>query len=324
VQVARELHPVAPARGLRRGFTAAELAADRGWTLELGAWIEPELERLARWAEEREDPEGEYAHGRVELPGLEALARRIHAGLVAERGVVRVVGLDPGLDDSLLRLVHLALGAGIGCVLETYGRLYDVVDRGADHRSERVPVSMTREATGLHTDSSALAVEPDHVGLLCLWPAASGGESRVSSALLAHERLRREAPEALRCLYRDFLRDLVTPGAERSSRNLLANRFPVFRHDPRRGLTMRYMRYWIERAHGDLGVPLAAVELEAFDRLDEVLDDPEHAHAFRLERGELLWVDNRTVAHDRTAYEPDPRRPRALVRMWTQARGADS
>ncbi len=324
MQPARELHPVAPARGLRRGFTARELAADGGWTLEVGAELEPELERLARWAEGREDPEAAYADGVVALPRLRALTGRVREELGSGRGVARVVGLDPSLPDSLLRLVHLAVACGLGRVLETYGRLYDVVDRGADHRSERVPVSMTRETTGLHTDSSARSVEPDHVGLLCLWPAASGGASRVASALHVHEHLRREAPDALRRLYRDFLRDLVTPGAERTRENLLANRFPVFRHDAERGLTLRYMRYWIERAHGDLDVPLEAEEVAAFDRLDALLGAPEHAHAFRLERGELLWIDNRTVAHDRTAYEPDPVRGRALVRTWTEARRGGS
>ena len=320
MQLTRAFHEVAPPEGLRAGFTAAELQADPGWTVVVGGELDRDLEELARWAEGRADPEAEYRRGVVRLPGLEALGLRLRAELVSGRGVARVVGLDRDLPDELLRLVHLVLGMTMGTVLETYGRLFDVVDRGVDHRCERVPVSMTREATGLHTDSSSRSVQPEQVGLLCLVPAMQGGLSRISSALHAHEHLRREAPEALRCLYREFLRDLVTPGASRTTEALLENRFPVFRLDPQHGLTLRYMRYWIERAHDDLGVHLEDAEVEAFDRLDEVLGAPEHAFTLRLERGDLLWLDNRVVAHDRTGYESHPERPRALVRAWVGAR----
>ena len=36
---------------------------------------------------------------------------------------------------------------------------------------------------------------------------------------------------------------------------------------------------------------------------------------FTLQRGEMLWVDNPTTLHDRTAYEDDPG-PQNLLRQW--------
>jgi alpha-ketoglutarate-dependent taurine dioxygenase len=47
------------------------------------------------------------------------------------------------------------------------------------------------------------------------------------------------------------------------------------------------------------------------------LGDERFVLSFTLQRGEMLWVNNRTIAHNRTAFADDPQAPRTLVRMWT-------
>jgi hypothetical protein len=309
---------IAPESAARRGWTATRLREDGGWLVPAGAEERADAERLAEWARAQADPVAAFAPGIVETPALERLADRVGEALRGT-GVARVVALDPGLDDLALRMAYLATGLAGGPSLDNYGRLFDVVDRGEDHRRNAVPVSMTRESTSFHTDSSARDTCPDRVGLLCLAPAAEGGESLVSSAVAVHEELRRRAPELLRALYRPYMRDVVTPGTERNLEAVRANRFPIYAHDERRGeLVFRYMRYWIERAHEMAGEPLAAEERAAFDLLDALLADERHALSFTLARGEMLWVDNRLVAHNRTGFRDDPAAPRRLVRMWTQ------
>jgi hypothetical protein len=308
---------IAPESATRSGWTAARLREEGGWIVAAGAEERAECERLAAWARDQADPVGTYAPGVVPSPALERLAERVGAALRAF-GVARVVDLDPALDDAALRMAYLATGLAGGPSLDNYGRLFDVVDRGEDYRKNAVPVSMTRESTSFHTDSSARDTCPDRVGLLCLSAAAEGGESLVSSAVAVHEELRRVAPEALRVLYRSYMRDVVTPGTARNLDAVRANRFPVYAFDERRGeLVFRYMRYWIERAHEMVGEPLLADERAAFDRLDALLEDQRFALSFRLRRGEMLWVDNRLVAHNRTSFRDDPAAPRRLVRMWT-------
>ena len=311
-------HEPAPAALTRHAWTAARMHEDLRWTLRVEGGERREALRLAEWAAGRKDPEAEYEHGVLELPALRRLGARVHDELHRGSGIARVVGLDAELDDGALRLAYLASGLATGPALANYGRLFDVKDRGEDYRTSAVPVSMTRESTSYHTDSSAKDVEPDHVGLLCLRPALRGGESLASSAVAVHEELRRRHPALLKVLYRDYLRDVVTPGTERNLDRIRENRFPVFRWDSaRQALTFRYMRYWIERAHELAGEPLLAEETEAFDRLDELLADERFALGFTLQRGEMLWVNNRAVAHNRTGFVDDPVLPRTLVRMWT-------
>jgi hypothetical protein len=215
------------------------------------------------------------------------------------------------------RLLFLAIGAAMGSPLTQYGRLYAVKDRGADYRNSLAPVSMTRERTGFHTDSSARTVLPDFVGLLCERPGLAGGDSLVSSAVRVAETLMREAPEAWQLLQQDFVRDLVTPGAETSLAALQQNRFPVFAADREpAGWTFRYMRYWLERGQEKADMAVGPHVRAALDLVDELLAAPEHVVQFRLDAGEMLWVNNRTMAHDRTAFTDDPDAPRLMWRMW--------
>jgi alpha-ketoglutarate-dependent taurine dioxygenase len=305
-----------------KAWTAAQLAADTRWTFRVGDAEHRDAQRVARWAAEREAPEQRYMRGMVEIPALTALGAELREQMRNGYGVGRVLGFDPSLDDATLRLTYLALGLEVGEALSHYGRLFDVKDRGEDYRTSAVPVSMTRESTSYHTDSSARDVLPDHVALLCLQSALKGGESLVSSAISAHDALSASAPDCLALLYRDYYRDVVTPGTERNFDRIRENRFPVYRYEPSRGtVTFRYMRYWIERAHALLDQPLPGDVIAAFDRLDAALDAPRLVLSFTMRRGEMVWIDNRNLAHNRSAFVDAPGAPRTLVRMWSVDRG---
>jgi hypothetical protein len=250
-----------------------------------------------------------------ELEQLNQLARRVRIELTEGTGVARVA--SPGdVNDLFLRRYYLAFGVLLGDPLGNYGRLYDVKDRGGDYTKTAIPVSQTRAATGLHTDSSALDVLPDLVGLMCIRSARSGGASRIACALRAHQRLVEEDAKSLAWLQQPHLRDIVTPGADRSQR--MRNQFPVFGDQSGRGVTCRYMRFWIEKGYENAGVDVPGGLPESLDALDGYLEEKGAVANFRLQRGEMLWVDNCTTLHDRTGYEDDPDAPRLLLRQWVK------
>lgn len=255
------------------------------------------------------------------LPRLAAFGARVREQLVGGYGLCRIGGVGGlGLTAEHQRCLYAALGCSLGTPMTQYGRLYPVVDRGASYTEEAVPVSMTNSETSFHTDSSAVDAVPDFVGLLCEQPSNHGGDSLVSNALRVRETLRREAPGALEVLSRPWIRDVVTPGIEKTREALLRNRFPVFgRCERTGGVLFRYMRYWIETGQEKAGRPIGPDARAAFDLLDELLERPENVVRFRLDHGDVLWVNNRTLAHNRTAYRDEPGNVRKLQRMWIRA-----
>jgi alpha-ketoglutarate-dependent taurine dioxygenase len=193
--------------------------------------------------------------------------------------------------------------------------LYDVRDSGQDvARGARF--SVTRYESSFHTDNSFGETIVDYVGLLCLKTAQSGGVSQVVSGLTAVEALRREHPEALATLCRPFHVD--RRGGVRAGEALTVLRPAIEREGP--VPLFRYLRYWIEAGHEKAGAPLTLAQREALDRLDEVLNRPPLRAEFSLEPGQVYFVNNRWILHNRTAFEdhPEPDRRRHLVRLWLE------
>jgi alpha-ketoglutarate-dependent taurine dioxygenase len=313
------MSPVPPADAVRPLCWDARTMDQRGaWRWVAGADVRRDAERLRGWARTTGEPVSALRPESVPTPALAALAASVRRELDEGSGVAWIQGLGE-LSELSLRLAYLKLGLELGASVDTYGRLYEVKDSGASYRTGAIPVSQTRESTGMHTDSSGREVWPRLVGLACVRQARTGGGSRLVSAAQAHERLRASHPRLLARLYETFIRDIVTPGSARDPAEVAANRFPVFSFGRR--LALRYMRYWIERGHERAGERLDEEATRAFDALDAALSDPAHVVSFRMAPGDLLFIDNTTVAHDRDAYEEDPDQPRLMLRLWLAPAG---
>jgi alpha-ketoglutarate-dependent taurine dioxygenase len=194
--------------------------------------------------------------------------------------------------------------------------LYDVRDTGQDVRYG-ARFSVTNAESTFHTDNSFGKEVLDYVGLLCVNAARSGGRSQMVSAFAVHNQLLERHPEALAQLYRPYEVDRrggVLPGEPPTIPA------PVLAHD-RGGLLCRYLRYWIEVGQEKAGQPLAGEPKRALDVLDEVMADPEMQVEFDLRPGDMYFINNRWLLHNRTAYEDhdEPERKRHLVRLWLQA-----
>jgi alpha-ketoglutarate-dependent taurine dioxygenase len=140
------------------------------------------------------------------------------------------------------------------------------------------------------------------------------------SGYAALDALRREHPEVLETLSRPFHVD--RRGGVRDGEAPTVLRPVITGEGPE--LTYRYLRYWIEAGHDRAREPLTAAQRHALDVLDEVLQRPALRAEFSLEPGQVYFINNRWILHNRTAFEdhPEPERRRHLVRLWLEARKA--
>jgi alpha-ketoglutarate-dependent taurine dioxygenase len=194
--------------------------------------------------------------------------------------------------------------------------LYDVRDTG-QQLAQGARFSVTNYESSFHTDNSFGEGLADYVGLLCLRPARTGGVSQVVSGYTVRDCLSREAPDVLAVLSRQFHID--RRGGTRQGEAPTV-RFPVLEENGGR-LVFRYLRYWIEAGHTKAGVPLSAEQVRALDVFDGVLARPELRAEFCLTAGDMFFINNRWILHNRTAFEdhPEPDRRRHLVRLWVRA-----
>jgi hypothetical protein len=200
--------------------------------------------------------------------------------------------------------------------------LYDVRDTGQDV-AYGARFSVTSSESSFHTDNSFGDTVVDYVGLLCLSPAKSGGLSQNVSGYAVVNELQQSDPAALETLSRPFHVDRrggVKPGEEPTVL------FPVITRDDSGALLFRYLRYWIEAGHQKANQPLTPEQQHALGALDQVLARPELRVEFHLEPGQMFFINNRWILHNRTGFEDDPapERRRHYVRLWLQARKSPS
>jgi hypothetical protein len=195
--------------------------------------------------------------------------------------------------------------------------LYDVRDTGQDVRYG-ARFSVTNAESTFHTDNSFGEEILDYVGLLCLAGARAGGLSQVLSAFSVYHELREHHPDVLQILGQPFHFDRrggVPEGETPTSR------LPILQGDGR-DLTVRYLRYWIEVGHEKAGQPLTPAQVRALDVLDGLLGQRDLRVEFNLEPGQMFFINNRWIFHNRTGFEdhPEPERRRHYVRLWLQAK----
>ena len=218
------------------------------------------------------------------------------------------------LDEA--KAAYWLIGQSIGIPMKQNMRgtlLYDVRDTGADVR-KGVRFSVTNAESTFHNDNAFGATVPDVVGLLCVRTARSGGRSQLVSAYAIHNELLKNHPEVLGTLYENFYFDCR---GEHAPDEPPVSQTQVFHWDGR-DLTNRYLYYYIQVGHEKMKRPLDSKQENALEVLEELLRRPEFSVEFTLRPGQILFVNNRRILHNRTAYQDfsDPERRRHYVRLW--------
>ena len=255
---------------------------------------------------------------RFALPRLEPKLRRLRETLIHGIGfeVIRGIPVDR-VSEELASTMFCGLGAHLGSARSQNARgelLGHVRDVGADSKDPNVRIYQTHERQTFHTDSS------DVVGLLCLNEAREGGDSLLVSAVSMYNVMRRERPDLLPYLFDEIATDRrgEVPRGEKSYFTI-----PVFNWHAG-WLTVMYQRQYIDSAQRFPDAPrLTTGHVEALDMFDRLANDPRLNFTMRLERGDMQFVYNHSLLHDRTAFVdwPEPERRRHLLRLWLSIPG---
>jgi hypothetical protein len=184
-----------------------------------------------------------------------------------------------------------------------------VRDVGANARDPNARIYQTAERQTFHTDSS------DVVGLLCIREAMEGGESLlVSTAAIFNEMLDRR-PDLVPLLFDPIATDRrgEVPEGEKPYLEIP----PLSWHAG--FLTGFYQRQYIDSAQRfPDAMRLTPAHVEALDLFDALANDKRLHFSMKLQPGDMQFVYNHALLHDRTGFRdwPDPSRKRHLLRLW--------
>jgi hypothetical protein len=196
--------------------------------------------------------------------------------------------------------------------------LYDVKDSGKS-LGYGVRRSVTNLAQPFHTDGAWLWMPPAYVGLFCLRAAQTGGLSRFVSLITVHHEMWRRYPDLLARLYRPFWWDRQ---AEHGPDDRRFCRHPVYHHDGQ-VLMARYYEDYIHNGYKLAGESLDDTGREALAAMRSIIEAPENWVEFRMEMGQLQYINNRRFAHARTGFTDMDgwQAQRHMVRVWNRDEG---
>jgi len=300
-------------------WRAAELDADPQWRIRLSRAQAGEVASAVAELRRRGARAAEFAREDFPLPTLAPLLARVSHDLEHGRGCVLLSGLPvaPGEPEDAARVLW-GIGAYLGRALRQHARVNlggyrddlvgTIVDQGLDYNAPNVFGSATGAEQMPHTDPA------DVVGLLCVRPAASGGVSRIASAMAVYNELRARRPELLDILFEGFHHDLR--GQEAGATATTPRRMPVFSRCEGR-LACIFNSKTVLAAQQKTGIALTPLEREALDAVVALALDPAFQVEMNLQPGDLQLLNNYTILHSRTAWtDADPARRRTMLRLW--------
>ena len=287
-----------------------EMRAAGGWELRLSA---AEIEEIDRAVAAIDRPLIEVGREAFPLPALGPKLARLRRELLEGRGFFLLRGLPVArMGRERAAAAFWGIGAHFGSARSQNARghlMGHVRDLGLHSSNPAVRVYQTRERQQFHTDSV------DIVALMCLQPARSGGLSSIVSSVAVHNEIVRRRPDLARALYEPFFTDRRGEVPE-GMKPWFA--LPVFNRIGGE-LTTIYARRYIESAQRFAEVPaLTETQREALDLFDSICESSRFRLDMAFEAGDMQFLCNHVILHDRTAFEdwPEPERRRHLLRLW--------
>ncbi len=287
----------------------------------LTSFTEPEIIELEQAAKYFMDSGGDIASLSKESFPLPTLATKLDAlriELVKGRGFEVIRGLPVNTYTvEQAAIIFCGIGTYIGSARSQNAMghiLGHVRDVGADANDPNSRIYQTSERQTFHTDSA------DVVGLLCLKEAKEGGNSLLVSTAAIYNEMTKSRPDLAALLFDPIATDRrgEIPEGEKPYFEI-----PVFSwHEG--FLTGMYQRQYIDSAQrfeGAMG--LTDRHVEALDMFDALANDPRLHIQMRLQPGDLQFVHNHSLLHDRTGFLdwPEKENRRHLLRLWLSVEG---
>ena len=172
----------------------------------------------------------------------------------------------------------------------------------------------TKEGGSYHTDGCHIYHNfPHYVGLVCINPAKSGGESKFASSYTLHNQLLEEK-NLLKILYEKFHIDKRNENKINESPTQYE---PIFQYE-NNNLVFRYQRELIEAGYKKMNQSLTSIQKDALNALDRALANENFAVAYLMNPYDMMFSNNKWLIHDRNGFEDfdEENKKRVLLRTW--------
>ena len=80
---------------------------------------------------------------------------------------------------------------------------------------------------------------------------------------------------------------------------------------------MRYLSEYITTAYKNKNLKLSKKKRRALEALNRELENKKNQRRLKMQRGDIILINNHIIAHGRTSFSIDNNNKRKLLRIWT-------
>lgn len=296
-------------------WVGPELQNDGSWIMRLDAADIAEID-AALTAAKTAGVTIPFSADKFPLPNFARKIDEIVARVSHGRGFVLVRGIPRDrYSEAECELIYWGIGIHIGTPVSQNRRghlLGHVRDEGKTLGDMEARPYQTANRMDFHCD----LLPVDLLGLFCINPARSGGESYIVSAMTVHNIIAKERPDLLEALYQPYNIDWHGEEPAGSRPWYVMPMLSAIYGVVSSRITSRRFVLSVTR-HGE---HLAATSkmLEAIEFAQEVANRPELRLSMMLEPGDMQFVNNLTTLHARSEFEDfdEDDKKRHLLRFW--------
>jgi len=288
------------------------------WLVQLTSDEIAELEQAADSFLATTKEIGEITKEKFPLPHIGGHLAKLRETLINGIGFEVIRGLPVAkYNQQFAATIFCDVGAHLGSARSQNAMghiLGHVQDVGADAKDPKKRIYQTAERQTFHTDSS------DIVGLLCIREAMEGGESLLVSTTTIYNEMLGKRPDLVTLMFDSIATD--RRGEVPQGQKPYLQIPPLNWHEG--FLTGFYQRQYIDSAQRFPDAPrLTSAHVEALDLFDALANDKRLHFGMKLQPGDMQFVYNHALLHDRTAFRdwPGAHQKRHLLRLWLSVAG---
>lgn len=217
-------------------------------------------------------------------------------------------------DENMLKIYKL-ICKSLGHLVpqDSLNTLFYPVFSTGSKMSDGERYSRSSDSGSFHTDNPSEENVPDIVSLISIREAYSGGYSCIVNMTLVLEDLFMNSPKIANSLESQFP-FIRKNKIEEKNQNIAF--FPILKFSE--NYSFRYLADYISKENLNSGKEKDILKLKSLRILDEKIKIKKYRTEFLLKRGEMIFFNNKNLAHGRTSFvdEDNKNKKRLMYRTW--------
>lgn len=177
-------------------------------------------------------------------------------------------------------------------------------------QDEKLRYHQTNKGGSIHTDGPQLNLPPKILIMGCLNNKVRGGHTILVNGMSIFGNLKKKYPNLVSAFKKNFY--FERRGFQKKNKYLLK---PIFEN--KNSFKMRYLSEYITTAYKNKNLKLSKKKRRALEALNRELENKKNQRRLKMQRGDIILINNHIIAHGRTSFSIDNNNKRKLLRIWT-------